>query len=52
MNVSDIKFPYYRNVPDKNGTLTVKKEWVRYADYVKYLHIDPIKHINMLCVKN
>ena len=48
MNITNVKFPYYRNVPNKNNNLSIKTEFYSHEDYIKYLNIDPIKHIYML----
>lgn len=48
MDVNNLLFPYHRNVPDKNGNLTVVTDYLSYNDYVNNLHIDPIQYINML----
>ena len=45
MDLNKILFPYYKNVPDKNGNLKVVKEWVTYEDYVNNLHYNPITRL-------
>ena len=52
MDVNNLLFPYHRNVPDKNGNLTVVTDYLSYNDYVNNLHIDPIQYINMLYGKD
>ena len=52
MDLNKILFPYYKNVPDKNGNLTVVTDYLSYDEYVNNLHIDPIQYINMLYGKN
>ena len=44
MDINKLLFPYHRNVPNKNGNLTVV--------YVNNLHIDPIQYVNMLYGKD
>lgn len=48
MDIKHLKiFPYYRNVPDENGTLTVKCELLSYNEYINNLHYNPITHSNI-----
>lgn len=48
MSINNIKFPYHRNVPDESGNLKVITEWISHEDYIKYLHIDPLKHLSIV----
>lgn len=41
-NIMDIPFPYYRNVPNEDGSLKVIKEWVTLRDYINNLHYNSI----------
>ena len=52
MDINNLLFPYHRNVPDKNGNLTVVTDQLSYNEYVNNLHIDPIQYINMLYGKD
>ena len=45
MDLNKILFPYYKNVPDKNGNLKIVREWVTYEDYINNLHYNPITRL-------